>query len=833
MTGRSESHAGGQKGSPEADEKGVQFTPTSNLIQISLDYLGGRRYLTKSTSKLLAQIKAGEAIWVGINPLTLAPVLMKKDPSLNDGVVDSLTITGPNAGVRLFDAYTSKSVGTVNPTIEALRKGKIVHYKAFLTQQDRHYNGDLNRENERLAANLQLGDPLWMAEHTGYSGEDKEIHPDHLPILQYDPRFALPIFVVKEDSIPARVTEILEEWMVSHPQNLLYMTVAVQKTLQWIWIAQHENLRRDPIERSHSKVPVPFATLSDWLRCAHLYEAFHQVYQLTFYCHPFRFVESILRNPDGGERQDIRPDQLLEELILELAPLAAHPVGLALPCFLRGSTMPDLAALQPQWNYLHRTSTNLAAANQPDWRSMYWSQIGLWGAHIRDAPGFVDITRDLSIPFNWIPTKLSEALGLDEPREQKFPHSTTNRVEDGKHTILDRHDCEGDPRPPILGPSQFIGKRRTLPVVTPLIDRLMASFAAGTPMWAIKGPRVPENANIDSITLSGTQMPRISAEDAFPSRQHQLPPISPSQPRSCPGMELALKPLPGGIIQLTPKELFAAIRGWLWHQNGMRIQWGLSHGFKLEDVLLCEDTGMITFPGLDEDSLIPDRARTPRGGNLALQQQQLLWKDFLSTLDDLSHVPLFMRTLADLAARWTAESTAVEDSQIIQAAELALEKYLMTFLPLHIVHFLLPDKPDPECGWLRGKAGNGKITVDVVGRCLADAFEGSSLQNVDVDIYLIKNLMPAFPNNARIRLTEMFRKVASHEFPLVFRHLFANDFELRRKLADKLAAAFGRYDEINYQTLLLPLPDNLSLGEEGRPSKRARNDGDGLIVFGE
>ncbi|KAG7285341.1 hypothetical protein NEMBOFW57_009963 [Staphylotrichum longicolle] len=672
MTGRSESRAGGQKGSPEGDKNGVEFTPTSNLIQISLDYLGGRRYLTKSTSKLLAQIKAGEAIWVGINPLTLAPVLMKKEPSLNDGVVDSLTITGPNAGVRLFDAHTSKSVGTVNPTIEALRKGKIVHYKAFLTQQDRHYNEDLEKENERLGASLQLGDPLWMAEHTGYSGEDKEIHPDHSPILQYDPRFALPIFA-----------------------DLLYMTVAVQKTLQWIWIAQHENLRRDPIERSHSKVP-----------------------------------------------------------------------------------------------------------------------IGLWGAHIRDVPGFVDITRDLSIPFSWIPTKLSEALGLDEPREQKIPHSTTNRVEDGKHTILDRHDCEDDPRPPILGPSQFIGKRRTLPVVTPLIDRLIASFAACTPMWAIKGPQVLENANIGSITLAGTQMPRISAEDAFPSRQHQLPPIS-----------------PGGIIQLTPKELFAAIGGWLRHHNHMRIQWGLSRGFKLEDVLLCEDTGMITFPGLDEDTLIPERG-APMVGNLPPLQQELLWKDFVETLDQLSHAPPFLRELADLAVGWMAEPTPVENYRIIQAAKPALERYLMTFLPLHVVHFLLPDKPDPECGWLRGKAGNGKITVDVVGRCFADALEGSSLENVDVDVYLIQKLMLAFPDNARTRLTEMFRKVASHEFPLVFRHLFANDQAFKEELANKLVAAFGRYEEVDYHTLLLPLPDNLSLGEEGRPSKRARNDGDGLIAFG-
>ena len=42
-------------------------------------------------------------------------------------------------------------------------------------------------------------------------------------------------------------------------------------------------MRPDGLKKSKREVPVPFVSLSDFLRCAHLYEAFHQNHRLTIY----------------------------------------------------------------------------------------------------------------------------------------------------------------------------------------------------------------------------------------------------------------------------------------------------------------------------------------------------------------------------------------------------------------------------------------------------------------------------------------------------------------------------------------------------------------------
>lgn len=169
--------------------------------------------------------------------------------------------------------------------------------------------------------------------------------------------------------------------MIEYPQDLLYMQVAIQKVLHWIYIVSSPTLRlEDGIDGNWA--PVPFVSLTYWLRCAHLYEAFHQIHELVYYCHPFRFTEKILRgeaSPGRVAAQDfVSPNPLMEELILVMTPLAMSPLGYALPCFFRGSTMPDFAALVPRWEFLPRTEANLATANQPDWRSLFWSHIPLW-----------------------------------------------------------------------------------------------------------------------------------------------------------------------------------------------------------------------------------------------------------------------------------------------------------------------------------------------------------------------------------------------------------------------------------------------------------------------
>lgn len=90
-----------------------------------------------------------------------------------------------------------------------------------------------------------------------------------------DGQFLLPMYTFTPETIPRRATEIpLEKWMGERPADLLYMQVAIQKVIQWIWIGKDSKRRLDGVLKSKTPVQVPFASLSDWLRCAHLYEAF-------------------------------------------------------------------------------------------------------------------------------------------------------------------------------------------------------------------------------------------------------------------------------------------------------------------------------------------------------------------------------------------------------------------------------------------------------------------------------------------------------------------------------------------------------------------------------
>ncbi|KAH6838526.1 hypothetical protein B0I37DRAFT_394164 [Chaetomium sp. MPI-CAGE-AT-0009] len=70
-----------------------------------------------------------------------------------------------------------------------------------------------------------------------------------------------------------------------------------------------------------------------------------------------------------------------------------------------------------------RTDVNLATANQPDWRSLYWSHMSLWNDFItrparkqkrsgtnRDV---TDLSRKIWIPFSWIPSALVKKLKTD------------------------------------------------------------------------------------------------------------------------------------------------------------------------------------------------------------------------------------------------------------------------------------------------------------------------------------------------------------------------------------------------------------------------------------
>ncbi|KAK0736788.1 hypothetical protein B0T21DRAFT_348809 [Apiosordaria backusii] len=84
---------------------------------------------------------------------------------------------------------------------------------------------------------------------------------------------------------------LLSMWMAENPFELLYMEVGLLKVMQWIWIEQHNNRRKEQF----TTLEVPPATLHSFLCIAHEYEVFHQHHQLLSYIHPFRFINAIYR----------------------------------------------------------------------------------------------------------------------------------------------------------------------------------------------------------------------------------------------------------------------------------------------------------------------------------------------------------------------------------------------------------------------------------------------------------------------------------------------------------------------------------------------------------
>jgi hypothetical protein len=92
------------------------------------------------------------------------------------------------------------------------------------------------------------------------------------------------VFTLDKAANPPPVIVILEEFMAATPGDLSYLPVAIQKTLQCIWIMSQDKMALNGYTKSGIAVPIPFVTLEEWLRCAHLYESFHQIQPLAFYC---------------------------------------------------------------------------------------------------------------------------------------------------------------------------------------------------------------------------------------------------------------------------------------------------------------------------------------------------------------------------------------------------------------------------------------------------------------------------------------------------------------------------------------------------------------------
>ena len=328
--------------------------------------------------------------------------------------------------------------------------------------------------------------------------------------------------------------------------------------------------------RQWEQHPIPFFSLSDWFKCAHLYETYHQVHQLVYYIHPGRFVDRVLRSKPPANAvhpAPTVPDRTLEELILILQPLSQHPLGLTLPSFFQGSPMPDLARLEPSWGCLRQNVANLAAANQPDWRSLYFPVLPI--AHWE-----TDTARELWIPFSWIPEALRKTLHLTEsaPGPEAWHHGYINHCGVSIATVLDRRSCEPTERQgPIIGPSKFAGRGKMSTSTLGRVDDLLARFAANAPCWAVRGP--------DGCAVLGSS-------DSLPGPSPRVA----SPPTSLSGTTV---PLPAAMLQLPAAQVAAPVCiAWYNRQTLARLEWALENGMSIDQIRVSPATGLIEFPGM-------------------------------------------------------------------------------------------------------------------------------------------------------------------------------------------------------------------------------------------
>jgi hypothetical protein len=325
--------------------------------------------------------------------------------------------------------------------------------------------------------------------------------------------------------------------------------------------------------------PHPLLSLSDWFKCAHLYETYHQVHQLVYYMHPGRFVDRVLRDKGPANAMHpgpapTAPDRTLEELILILQPLSQHPLGLTLPSFYQGSPMPDLSKLEPSWGCLRRNGANLAAANQPDWRSLYYPTV-----RHRD----INTARELWIPFSWIPKALRKTLHLMEPQTgpEAWDHGYINHYGVSIVTVLDRRlSCEPTERQgPIIGPSKFAGRGKMSATTLARVDDLLASFATNEPCWAVRSP--DGSAVLGSPDSLPGPSPRVASPPTFLSG--------------------AGVPLPAAMLQLPAAQVAAPVCiAWYYRQNSARLEWALENGMSIGQIRVSPATGLIEFPGMTD-----------------------------------------------------------------------------------------------------------------------------------------------------------------------------------------------------------------------------------------
>jgi hypothetical protein len=276
---------------------------------------------------------------------------------------------------------------------------------------------------------------------------------------------------------------------------------------------------------------------------------------------------------------------------------------------------------------------------------------------------------------------------------------------------------------------------------------------------------------------------------------------------------------------------------WLYIHNTARLEWGRERGFMLKDITFSRKTGLIMFPGLDDENFIP-----PCVSGLAAPSMTatdwVLWRDFVDSLKSFKHPLPCWDGLRDLAIRWySGTEPVVTDEELKKTAADCLTAYLIRIIPLHLAHLLM-HKAETDHNWLKGRSRKGKIIMAHYQEALDWAFNGA--EDVAYQIHCVTMTCTQFPDRCKEILAELFQQCSAGELHPVFRHTFGKDAQFQQDLAQHLTVKFGEYEELDFTRLINPLPagfhpDQIYQMDQagGRASKRQKLDENqkGLISF--
>ncbi|KAH6619383.1 hypothetical protein B0J18DRAFT_481841 [Chaetomium sp. MPI-SDFR-AT-0129] len=788
------------------------------LVRIAVNYLGGLRNYVRADMAVVRDIEDQTTVYMGIDPFTLHPVFMKAannlcwPSSFEEGISSTL---GRGSAVRMTPANLGKLCNSFVPTEELLRDGHLAHQKSALLgfvslPKDEASVEARKLQAIRLSIAVQRGLPLEMRTNIGYTPQGKRINLDNLPDGLDYPRYRLPVFKLDPLMVPEKASILVEKWMEQHPNDLLYPQVALQKVLQWIHVLKTEDFNEAVGPGSYVK----WVSLGDWLRVAHLYESFHHIYRLVFYIHPANFTHHILRGGGnfGSTRLHTKPNHIEQALLALMLPLASQPLGFTLPSFVRGSTMVDLAALSPEHGFLPRTTQNLEAIRQPDWRCLYFPTIPIWdelfenNARVPELSGPNPPVRELMIPRSWIPENARYPVRDAQPLFHTWGYSGP-----GTTSVPARVSDNWPPSTRMTGPDTFWGRAEPSEWA---LAWLLYSPKQGKHKWAIRGPPGFELVDIGIPHPASGAIPQTSSDTPalktppikrpsqdkdsgrlqFEDMQRRGPAsqISRShQPRNAqPGADITATSTGPEHHRLAPTDtpsqslqdsLQKACSLWFFAENSARLNDAVKRKLSITDLKFSSVDGLLELPaagnGQRSTSSRPVSEIVTGTGERPVSSKnrplaKLLWEEFLESVSELAYTPPWWEDLIPEVSAWLRYDSDTSWLTLLERAGKALEMYLQHALPIHITHILLGIKADiPHAVWITGKLGKGRLQKGDI----PDILQRASRNSEQHEIQTIQTLsiMEKFPAKAQDLLAELFEDVFFPNIPRIFRHLFA------------------------------------------------------------